>query len=534
MKRIMQLALVCVMVLSVVTLAVAQQVPQQVIRLGDWVEMGSEAFMNLIGTADLRYRTVRNYDFEDDIRDRVQSRDPFSTAVQSQELDGFWVQAQFGVDFMYQKNLKARILFRYESILDGNLIDNRENDANPGGTDVFGRAASNEGEGTNLERIWIDYTFPAPVEWLRMFVGAEVISPDAAGLLSDDDPRFALYATFGPKKEFQLSAAAVIQSESSRIGLTNDNDFIYYTFGAAYEFKPHRVSLDVAYFRERFNGAPLAVTTRLGEEHDTWLIMPSWEGTIGPVYGLLQFNVVVGKAEGTEVPGPQREFDVFGWGLVAYGEARLGVVSPFLGFVYGSGDDDATDTDLNGFMTLPQREITILASGRLSHFDRTVSFGSRDLPCPARSANTVFGGAECYHTVGNPFNDRVGNTRHAGINSTYSNPGLILPFGGLHIDPIKGHRVTLIYLYRAMVDTQLVEDALGVSVDEHQYHEVHGQWLWTLSRHFDIRLAGGVVIAGNGAEDIAQTVSACGPTRSNPCQAEDVALYGEARFRVTF
>jgi hypothetical protein len=426
------------------------------------------------------------------------------------------------------------VLFRWQAVLDGNLIDNRENASNPGGTDAFGRPAVNEGEGTNLERLWIDYTFPAPVDWLRMFVGAEIWCPDQACLLSDDDPRFSLFATFGPKKEIQLSASAVIQSESSRIGLTNDNDFIYYVFTGAYEFKPHRVALAVTYFRERFNGAPIANLARRGEEHDTWLIQPSWSGTIGPVYGLLQFNVVLGTAEGSEIPGPQREFDVFGWGLVAYGEARLGVVSPFLGLVYGSGDDDATDTDLNGFMTLPQGEITILASGRLSHFDRVVAFGSRDLPCPARSTNSVFGGSECYHTVGNPFNNRVGNTRHAGITSSHSNPGLILPFGGLHIDPIKGHRITLIYLYRAMVDSQLAEDALGVNVDESQYHEIHGQWFWTINRFFDIRLSGGVVLPGKGAEDIAQTVSACGPTRSNPCQAEDVALYGEARFRVQF
>jgi hypothetical protein len=95
------------MVLLAVSLAGAQQVPQQVIRLGDWVEMGNEAFMNLIGTIDLRYRTVRNYEFEDDIRDRVPDRDPNSTLTQSQEFDGFAALAQWGVDFMYQKNLKA-------------------------------------------------------------------------------------------------------------------------------------------------------------------------------------------------------------------------------------------------------------------------------------------------------------------------------------------------------------------------------------------------------------------------------------------
>jgi hypothetical protein len=522
------------------SLAAAQQVPQQVIRIGDWVEIGNEAFMNLIGTADLRYRTVSNYDFEDGTRDRAASRDPFSTLIQSQEGDIFWVQAQFGVDFMYDKNLKARILFRHETVLDGNLVDNRENDANPGGTDIFGRAASNEGEGTNLERVWIDYTFPGEMNWLRMFVGSEIWCPDQACLLSDDDPRFAVFTTFGPKKEIELYAAAVIQSEASRIGLQNDNDFIYYTFGGSYDFKPHRVALNATYFRERFNGAPTAVNARLGEKHDSVLIMPSWTGRIGPVRGLVQFNLLLGSAEGTSqlAAAPSRDFDIFAWGAVAYFEADLGVVTPIIGGVYGSADDDPNDTDLNGFMTLPQNEITILGSGPLSFLDRTVAFASRDTICPARNANPVFGtGAspqECSHTVGNPFNDRIGNRSHAGMVSTYSNPGTLLLMGGVKFAPLAGHELWAAYLYRAMIDTALVEQALGVSVNETQYHEIHAGWQWTLNRHFDIRLAGSVVLPGEGYKDIAQTVFTCGNSGTARCQGEDPLLAGEARFRVTF
>jgi hypothetical protein len=529
-----------------VSLAAAQQVPQPVVRLGDWVEISNEAFMNVIGTADLRYRTVKNYDFEDDIRDRASSRDPFSTVPTNHEGDLFWVLAQFGVDFKFQKNLPARVLFRHETTLVGNLVDTRENDSNPGGTDTFGRAANNEGEGTNLERLWIDYTFPAPVDWLRMFVGFEIWCPDQACLLSDDDPRFTVFANFGP---LEVKAAAVIQSEALRIGLQNDNDFIYYIFGAAYNFKPHRVALDVAYFRERFNGAPTAANARIGEKHDSVLIMPSWTGGIGPFRGLLQFNVVLGTAEGTSRPSaaqilagatPSREFDIFGWGLVAYGEVNLGVVKPFIGFVYGSGDDDPNDDELHGFMTLPQREITILGTGMLGFLDRAISFASRDVACPARRTSTALGSGtdannqECFHTVGNPFNDRVGNTSHAGINSTYSNPGTILAFAGLQIFPLKGHQIYTAYFYRAMVDSRFVEDALGVKVDEHLYHELMAGWMWTLNQYFDIRLAGSIAIPGDGSKDIAQTVTTCGATRTSPCSGEDIALAGEARFRVQF
>ena len=85
-----------------------------------------------------------------------------------------------------------------------------------------------------------------------------------------------------------------------------------------------------------------------------------------------------------------------------------------------------------------------------------------------------------------------------------------------------------------MVDTAILEAALGVNIDKSQYHELHGQWIWTLNRYFDIRLAGGAVLPGEGYKDIAQTVFTCGPTHTSQCEGEDVLLYGEARFRVNF
>src|ERR687891_2347554 len=153
MKRMKQLALGCMsMVLVGVSLAAAQQ-PQPVVRLGDWVEIGNELFMNFITTLDFRYVTAQNYDFEDDIRDRVPERDPNSTLTGNQEFDGLRLQAQIGADFRFQKSLEARILLRHETVQDGNLSDGRSaNDFNPGGTDVFGRDAENEADIWNLER----------------------------------------------------------------------------------------------------------------------------------------------------------------------------------------------------------------------------------------------------------------------------------------------------------------------------------------------------------------------------------------------
>jgi hypothetical protein len=50
-----------------------------VTRIGDWVEIGNETFMNIIANADIRYFTVHNMEFENDVRDIVTSRNPTSS-----------------------------------------------------------------------------------------------------------------------------------------------------------------------------------------------------------------------------------------------------------------------------------------------------------------------------------------------------------------------------------------------------------------------------------------------------------------------
>src|SRR5262245_18911799 len=84
--------------------------------------------------------------------------------------------------------------------------------------------------------------------------------------------------------------------------------------------------------------------------------MGSWSGRLGPVRTLLQGNVNVGTARGgTSVqnipPGVKagRSYDIFSGSAIAYAEVDLGVVRPFVGFIYGSGDGDPTDGQLKGF-----------------------------------------------------------------------------------------------------------------------------------------------------------------------------------------
>src|SRR5882672_6551303 len=71
MSRLTQLVLVGVVVLAVASLAAAQArppvaagEPQPVVRLGDFIEVGNDLWMHILATADIRYSTVENQDFE--------------------------------------------------------------------------------------------------------------------------------------------------------------------------------------------------------------------------------------------------------------------------------------------------------------------------------------------------------------------------------------------------------------------------------------------------------------------------------------
>ena len=227
MKRLTQIAMVGIFLLAVVSIAGAQQALQPVYRLGNFLEVGNDVFMHIIATVDARYVTVQNRDFEQNVRDRTNSRFPNDTATQATDIDGAWFLNRLGVEARYQKNLQLYLLFEHRSIVDGNLIDDRANSTNPGGTDVFNRAAATENSGFHTERYYITYTFPGTP--LKMRVGADLWNVDQAGIVGDDDPRIALFGEFG---NFDVMGAAVIQYESQRLGLENDNDLIYYTFSA--------------------------------------------------------------------------------------------------------------------------------------------------------------------------------------------------------------------------------------------------------------------------------------------------------------
>jgi len=195
-----------------------------------------------------------------------------------------------------------------------------------------------------------------------------------------------------------------------------------------------------------------------------------------------------------------------------------------------------------------------------SHMDTSQLF-ARDYTCPARlqgvrtaapannpraigtavtAANAAGGFTECAHTVGNPFNDRLGQISHLGISTTYSNPGTLVIPVGLKVLPVKGHQISGWYVYRGMVSTKVLEVAFapelaGRSIGKTQWHEVGGFWMWTVNPHFDIRLAGNVGIPGGGWKNLARLAD-CNRAAAGlqACSGDDIALAAEARFRARF
>src|SRR5919197_420416 len=102
MKRLLQIAVVGILLLAGMSIAMAQVTgasaerirlapgaePQQVVRLGNFIEVGNDVWMHILALTDFRYQAVHNFDFENAVRDRTPSRNPQSTANQTGDYSG--------------------------------------------------------------------------------------------------------------------------------------------------------------------------------------------------------------------------------------------------------------------------------------------------------------------------------------------------------------------------------------------------------------------------------------------------------------
>jgi hypothetical protein len=306
------------------------------------------------------------------------------------------------------------------------------------------------------------------------------------------------------------------------------------------------------------------------------MLMPSWTGQIGPVRGFVEGALVLGEARGGTlgiplVAGrpmfpPGRKYHIFAGGVVAYAEADLGIVRPFLGLIWGSADGDPTDHSLHGFAPSANRSSAqFTGTPTFAHFDTSGRIGGRDYTCPARAqgianrsttgilaadplsigagALGATTGTDCWHTVGQPFNDRPGGLSHLGLASAYSNVGTLLIPVGLKVFPLKGHELTGWYAYRGMVNPHLVEIAFAPElaaqgkshIGKSIYHEVGAYWFWTLNANFDIRLSGSLGFAASASKELAH-LSDCNLALPGvqSCHGGQPGMKAEARFRARF
>jgi len=105
MRRLTQVALLGVLVLAMASLATAQQVPQPVVRVGNFIEVGNDVFMHIMASADIRYHTTTNFDFDSRVRDRPGGRFPDDGTQQDAESDLTGADLRLGVELKYEKNV---------------------------------------------------------------------------------------------------------------------------------------------------------------------------------------------------------------------------------------------------------------------------------------------------------------------------------------------------------------------------------------------------------------------------------------------
>jgi hypothetical protein len=551
MKRAVAVVLVCVLALSLAPAALAQDsAPQPVVRMGDWVEIGDELFVNFIASVTGHYQTTTNLDFEGDVQDGTATTDCQSSSCYVGQGDHLQNESRFGVDLMYKKNLKARVLYETQGVYDGSNID---------GTDT---------NTTRIERFEIHYKFANTP--FRMTIGAWLYGPDIGELRNDDDPGLHLYAEFG---NFEFKFGALIEESSSWAfdnrnadqdppgdfnRYTNDNNNIHYEFLVNYESKPHRFCLCVFWDRDRMeqgNGQT---------EMDYIQVMPGWEGSFGPIQAMAQAMIGFGTAKDAGFdnivdpaarPG-RDELDIFTWGFMASAEIDLGKIRPILGIILGSGDDDPNDDSLNGYSQFTTDEVT--AVGEVVGFDVAGDGWSIDgdfrfdPPAQAPIAGSRGSG---FKTSSQVFLTRIGWNAHADVqggtspnpawsNNPLSNPGTLKVLAGLKFLPIEAHEIGLWYVYGAMLEPDLLTRAGEAGLPQYREaitgnpidfsgsltHEIGASWTWSLNKHFQLQPLAFVVIPDQGAQDIASTV-ACG---MQPCEGEDVAIVGRVQFRATF
>lgn len=169
-----------------------------------------------------------------------------------------------------------------------------------------------------------------------------------------------------------------------------------------------------------------------------------------------------GKAEGVGAAedintNPDAKFK--GWGVFLKAGYMLDPVNIRASFAMGSGDDDATDEDIEEFQTLQGTDATG-AIARFTHYTQIYE----------RSVRTAAAEAVVSSFPG-------GNIRSTGIaNTTYLNLGF-------DVNPIKEVSVSVDGFYLQATETGAWEDIVGNSVDDQLGWEIDSKINWKIAKN---------------------------------------------------
>ena len=519
-------ALLAILALATAGVAAAQSAPEPVVRLGNWIEIGDDTWMNIIGTNTMRYRWTDNVNFDDKVQDITAADDLTSGNCLESSCDMFQIETRLGADFRYRKNLTMRVLFEQQNVFDGTEIDGNRNEIEP-----------------HVERAWIDYKVPNTS--LRMRVGAHLWEHDPLRWVRDDDPGIHFWYTLGPDDAMELYASAIIENDSTGLGLTNDNDHIYYMFTAAYKLKPHRFSLNVIYSRDRYCPNCERNRDEFRQKTDAIYITPAWEGRFGILKFIAQGSLVFGEVK--RGPAPGENLDIFAGAAQIAVEAKLGRITPFFTVLYGSGDDDPFDDELNGYNTLASKEVSGQSGVSILNtlVNSTMFSGIEQGPTYAH----VFGAGSGsrIRSGDNIFNNNMGFHQSYDVRGLYANPGTLVPAIGVKFALAKAWRVDAHWAGKWVMETETIEEQLNrennrsdgrtADIDKFIYQEFGAMVTWRPSKHFDIRARGIIALPGDGAEDIAAMANPenCGrAAATETCDGDDPMLVGQLMFRGRF
>ena len=409
---------------------------------------------------------AKNYDFYDDASDPAWLGDP-EGAVRDNYMSHM---VYFPIDFVKPGEWRSHILISYK----GSDFDQGA-DANAGSFEGV------DYDRWRVERAYFEFklNFLPFNAWLG--VGHDLWTldrPTGALVYFDDDPGIRLYGNIG-KFTFDMKYIRKSEQTDSQAFETDSNrDVIAAKFG--YDFGPYfKPNLFFAWDHNGamrgwgWSGAPGDVISSVsyGDDAGTWNIYYvgfGAHGKIGPVMyqfeGVYQGGDVDIKGTGWGLPGGdyEDEFDVSAWaGLINF-QVDLAQWIPALnkfvvglGGVYFSGDDDADDDDLEGFVGVTNA----------TRFFKPWSMGT--LPVHGVNeqpviGNTIYGWNPLNWGVGPGIGGVIGQPKHGhGLDAHGDNPGLWAIVFTIDWVPTPKWNIKAMVKYMEWDDTDPIEEQLG-------------------------------------------------------------------------